>query len=236
MKKVIFLFAALLAVFSGIAAVTAFEGHVVDIKAHVENAIGVTTPEIDFGTVFPEEIRESNINFGLSNSFTAAAQVKVSTVLYKLYWELKPAVAGIAPVYVSGAGNYFQPMSPFLVASDGDPTDANDTFIAPPYGVPTEAAAVQFGAGELNKNIPETGGAPSGDLCDVVHIKFMVPVFDKWYNALTDPGNPAGAIPGILTVGQYVTAQESICGGTATVPSADLGINMKIQVIGFGYH
>lgn len=49
----------------------AFEAHVINVTAKIENALSVTTEAIDFGTVFPQEELEEEINIALSSSFIA---------------------------------------------------------------------------------------------------------------------------------------------------------------------
>jgi len=232
MKRIIFLVAALLTVFSGIAAVSAYEGHMVDVKAHVENAIGVQTYELSFGTVFPQENVETNLTFGLSNSFVDKNQKRVSSLDYKLFYELKPI--GTSGAIDPDGDTYFEPLSPFILLSDGDPSDANDTFEAQPVAVPGVGAAVLVGTGKLTKVIPEPANGPDGDLCDILHFAFKVPVFDKWYNAITDPlPNPYKLI---YANKDYEIKTEKVCGYDVPVPQADLGINLKIQVISINAH
>jgi hypothetical protein len=74
---------------------------------------------------------------------------------------------------------------------------------------------------------------------DYVHLTFSVPVFQGYYNSITDP-TPTNWVYGMLNNGQFVTATENISNGTQTltapVPNADLGIDLKIQVTGFVPH
>jgi len=71
MKKVILIITAIVMVASGVAAVSAYEAHVVNVTAHVENAIktslaaGETTA---FGTVFPQEWHKAHVTVELSGS------------------------------------------------------------------------------------------------------------------------------------------------------------------------
>ncbi len=55
MKKILLGLSALVMVLSGVAMVSAYEAHLINVTAHVENALEVDTTPIDFGTVFPEE-------------------------------------------------------------------------------------------------------------------------------------------------------------------------------------
>jgi len=57
---------------AAVAAVTgmsAFEAHVINVTAHIENALNVDSYGIDFGTVFPQEYEEENFTISLSRSF-----------------------------------------------------------------------------------------------------------------------------------------------------------------------
>lgn len=53
---------------SSVAAVSAFESHLVNVEAHVENALG-TPAAFDFDTVFPEEWLTHEIVVQTSTSF-----------------------------------------------------------------------------------------------------------------------------------------------------------------------
>lgn len=242
MKKVIFIVAALMAVFSGVAAVSAYEGHLVDIKAHVENALGVETDEWDLGTVFPQEIIESDLVFGLSESFLA--QEAVSDVTYKLCWELKPAPLDgegeptiCKPLTFEDAAGaltyYYQPLNPYLeilMSSDGDGIIAG----ADTKAVPAEGQAICWGTGEM-LIIPGTDPL-EGDFCDWVHLKFHVPVFEDYYNSITDAGLQPDWTYSMIDADDYCLVEETICGKTMEVPHADLGINLKIQVTNIVRH
>lgn len=53
----------------------AFEAHVVNVTARIENALGVSTEAIDFGTVFPQEHLAKPLEIQLSRSFMAETDV-----------------------------------------------------------------------------------------------------------------------------------------------------------------
>ena len=55
MKKVVLGLAALVLIVSGVAAVSAYEAHIINVKAKVENALTVGVSRLNYGTVFPEE-------------------------------------------------------------------------------------------------------------------------------------------------------------------------------------
>jgi hypothetical protein len=219
MKKIIFLAAALLAVFSGVAAVSAYEGHVIDVKAHVENAIWVQgeafqnggyESNLNLGTLFPEMSVETDLVFGLSNSFKA--QSAYSTVDYALYWEPKP---------VSGSTT-FKDIWPYMqLKLDGTP-------LAPISASAPIAAPVLITTADLS-----TPSDTNGD----IHFKFTAPVFDYWYNKATDPiSNPvvlsynSGSGYNIVMV-TVTCSQYAPNTFTVPVPNVDLGNNLKIQVM-----
>ena len=156
MKKAVLIVSALLLVVSGVAAVSAYEGHLVDIKAHVENAIGVDTYELDYGIVFPQDEVEMDLMYGLSNSFMDANQTRISSVRYELYWELKPAGDhDPEPLYMS---SYFQPLNPFLDVTFPSPDSGDSINATAAKTVPAVGAAVKFGEGKLLKTIPAIPG------------------------------------------------------------------------------
>ncbi|MFH1956675.1 MAG: vWA domain-containing protein [Patescibacteria group bacterium] len=69
MKKITLGLIALLAVVGGVAAMSAFEAHVINVVAKIENALSVSPEHIDFGTVFPQEELYEPLNISLSQSF-----------------------------------------------------------------------------------------------------------------------------------------------------------------------
>lgn len=227
MKKVIFIFAALMAVFASVAAVSAFEGHAIDIKAHVENAIGVQTYELNYGTSFPQETRETQVTFGLSQSFMA--QNRLSSVDYMLAFELKPASEnGATPPSPLYQTSYFEPLNPFLTVTslNGRTTIGSPTVY---QAIPAVGGYSVIGTGEL-------ASATTLASWECIHFKFSVPVFQGYYNSITDKA-PTNWTYGMLTSGQFNLANETINGQGGTinvvVPNADLGIDFKIQVTGF---
>ena len=53
----------------------AYEAHVINVTAHIENALTVHPDEIAFGTVFPQEYTERDFTVELSTSFLAEDRV-----------------------------------------------------------------------------------------------------------------------------------------------------------------
>lgn len=78
----------------GVVGMSAYEAHVINVTATIENALAVNSYGIDFGTVFPQEnITNQTFNIGLSESFQAAGN-RVDTVAYKLVQKPKTFTLG----------------------------------------------------------------------------------------------------------------------------------------------
>ena len=227
MKKVMLVAFALILVVAGLVSAAAFEGHVVDVRAHVENALWVDPIEINYGNfTFPQESIDRYICIGLTESFVNVNQTRVCDVKYALIWETKP-IEGHDPVPgqleicdPTGSGN-FTDIYPYILLTTGDGSDNQTPF---PMWVPANAVAW----GTLDKCLP--------DNCDTWGLKFDVPVFDLWYNEGTDPATPSG----VLGPDEYCIVEEWVgCDQCpyrwVKVPHADLGNNLKIQVMGYSY-
>jgi hypothetical protein len=70
----------------------AFEAHVINVTAKIENALTVNPDHIDFGTVFPQEYLEKSFTVELSNSFLE--QDRINDVEYKIVQKPKPCPLG----------------------------------------------------------------------------------------------------------------------------------------------
>jgi len=86
MKKLTLIGLTLLIVAGGVAVFSAFEAHIINVTAHIENALTVTPEELAFGTVFPQEYTTKEFTVSLSDSFKA--QTRLADVNYKI--EQKP--------------------------------------------------------------------------------------------------------------------------------------------------
>lgn len=89
------------AIVAGAAAFSAFEAHVVNVTATIENAL--TVPQeltgISFGTVFPQEVLHKNLDVTLSASFLAEG--RVDDVEYMI--RQKPKCGVVVPGTASGS-------------------------------------------------------------------------------------------------------------------------------------
>ena len=149
-KKVILAVIAVVAIVGGIAAFSAFEAHVINVTAHIENALSVDTTPIEFGTVFPQEYLEEEFTINLSSSFLA--EDRVDDVEYVINQKPKPiwpqtidCAESIKHIFqdIYEARDYchdnsqnlnccYLTLCPFLSKTDGDPEDNND-FEEPSY-------------------------------------------------------------------------------------------------------
>ena len=86
-KKIIAAGAMISVVTLSAAMFAAFEAHVVNVTAHIENALAVSPQEVEFGTVFPQEYLEKDFEIELSKSFMDAFysdDQRVQFVNYKI--------------------------------------------------------------------------------------------------------------------------------------------------------
>ena len=108
MKKVLLGLCALVIVLSGVAMVSAYEAHTVNVKVKVENAITCEAPSLglQFGTVFPEEWVTADFDFGVSASFCAwPQQARVFFIDYQIYVLRKVKEEGPPVVYYPWLGD-----------------------------------------------------------------------------------------------------------------------------------
>jgi len=217
MKKLVFsIIIALVLVISGVTTVAAYEGHEVDVRAHVENAIWTETDDLNFGTVFPEEQKESDFWIGLSQSFLD--QTVYSSVQYSLWWEPKPITDPDSqnPALDADNDTYYENIYPYITLD----IDGNTPSTSGQRSISGVKAA---GLGALSTPV---------DTTDNIHLVLNPPVFDGWYNSVTDPKTPSGVLS--LENKDYVVTNETftVADGSVTVgvPKTDLGNILKIQV------
>ena len=100
-KKTLIILASILTVGIGITVMSAFEAHVINVTAHIENALKVMPFEdLNFGTVFPQEHLEKRIWITTSKSFCNSTQRRVLNIDYKIVQKPKcvNSVGEYAPV------------------------------------------------------------------------------------------------------------------------------------------
>ncbi len=76
-KKIILALVALVAVSFGVVGLSAYEAHILNVTANIENSLTVPleTTGMSFGTVFPEEVMYKNFDIQLSSSFLTEPRV-----------------------------------------------------------------------------------------------------------------------------------------------------------------
>ena len=238
-RKAILTLAALLMVVSGVAAVSAYEAHTINVKAHVENAIVVDTEEIDFGIVFPEEVLIEEALICLSTSANESlgdgnVSGNLSSVDYKVFAEYKLLAAGTqedAPQYWTWLGEYL------WVGDENtpDPDCGTDNISGIGWvNVGPEPDATYVWEPNNLLAVPDpmaaevVGFASSLDVtnkCDMLRVMLLTPAFGKSYNPYTD----AFVKPEWF---QKVIADElwPLLDGDGS--GTDLGVDLKIQVTG----
>lgn len=112
---------------AGAAAFSAFEAHVVNVTARIENAL--TVPQelggIGYGTVFPEEVLHKNLDIGLSDSFIDEG--RVDDISYIIRQKPKCGVIEHQSTGPTDATTY---------SSYVQVTDVNGQFVCPGESVP----------------------------------------------------------------------------------------------------
>jgi len=88
-------------VVAGVAMMSAYEAHIINVTAHIEDALKVTPDkELIFGTVFPQEHLEKRLFITTSTSFCDPTQRRVLNIDYKIVQKPKcvDATGKYAPV------------------------------------------------------------------------------------------------------------------------------------------
>ena len=157
---------------------SAFEAHVINVVAQIENALYVHPESRNFGTVFPQEYREMGIFVTFSESFSASDQTRVSKVDYDIKQKPKPRPLfeedigveaarlwchdnypiaeydGNAPEWQEYLTKCYPLLCPYLSKTPAN-LDKNDVGV-PPFHNPFATSSVAHG--KINKN-----GAHVGD-------------------------------------------------------------------------
>ena len=228
MKKAILVVAALLMVVSGIAAVSAYEAHLINVTAHVENALTVDTAAIDFGTVFPQEwlIKDRVIALSTSaNAILGESEGDLLDVDYTVWAEYKVETVGTPPLYYFWMGEWLwvgidslDPVTDLTgwnqVGVEPDITFDPD---ADPWAAPDPMAVATTCTGTLN----------AGNKSDTLRVMLLAPCFHGDYNADTDV-KPAWW-PEPETAEWPLLPQ-----GLDADVGVDMGLDLKIQVTDIG--
>lgn len=98
-KKIFLILISVIAMGGGIIALSAFESQIINVTAHIENALKVlpSTGELSFGTVFPQQHKEKRLFITTSESFCQSTQRRVLNIDYQIVQK---------PKCVDQSGNY----------------------------------------------------------------------------------------------------------------------------------
>ena len=185
MKRLLLVLGAVVIVASGVAAVSAYEGHLINVTAHVENAMKLSTNMVYYGTIFPQEWSTRDIWVKFSQSFCLTTQTRVGHIDYSIWLGWKP----------KDSGGYYPWLGDALYigvdADDAWPTTApvpGDLYPVGPNRPNTKPGAMWvMDGGTLAK------GQIGQNSIDRITIGMDTPVFEGYYNKLTDvPVKPSG--------------------------------------------
>jgi hypothetical protein len=227
MKKVILILAAIVLVASGVAAVSAYEAHVINVKAHVENALTVDTSEVNFGTVFPEEWISVHRSVRLSDSAVSELEDDLVGVNFSFFAEWKECEGENAYFYdvntdtwVGPTANYCNWMPFLYVGWDVNDEATNMTPVGMALAGPPSAQAI-LASGRL-----EDASAHQ------LYISIDVPVFEGSYNPLTDPEpKPSGLDDPTYIIPDGTYRYTDMAKDPLYDPEGqNFGIDLKIQV------
>ncbi len=225
MKKAILILTALVMMASGVAAVSAYEAHIVNVTAHVENAMSVQKDHLTFGTVFPEEWLTDNFTVGVSGSFCSPDQQKAYAIDYAIWVEWKlgnpdPAVVG------SDNNSYYPWLGDALyigIFEDATTVPASINATALTWVGPAPSPGPPGATWLMNSPKPLRKWDPK-NLNDMIVVGLDVPVFEGFYNPLTDPEpKPSGKDDPTWIILKSDTVRYHPDG-------IDLGVDIKIQI------
>jgi len=168
-RKILLCLGASLAVIVSAAAFSAFEAHVINVTAHIENALNVDTTPIEFGTVFPQEYLEKTLTINLSDSFLL--ETNADDVEYiikqkpKCICDFNPTPCPLGEYTPIDYATHQCPIGyhemlslcPFLSKMDGDLEDNNDIGVPSYYqGTSCVTPDPDYAVGRLAKSEDDT--------------------------------------------------------------------------------
>ncbi len=221
-RKIIPILGALVLVVSGVAAVSAYEAHLINVTAHVENALSVNTTAIDFGTVFPQEVLKVHRNIALSESALAEGPAGTTplpgdlmSVDYQVWAECKPNP--------NIPGDFYQWLGEWLwvgIDASQDPTliTGHVRVGAAPTDPCPAAKPILDAAGNTL-----TGTLSGNNTVDMMGVTILTPAFVGYYNELTD--QKPDWFQAVIDAGNWPLLDGDPDG-------TDLGLDLKIQVTG----
>jgi len=113
----------------------AYEAHVINVTAKIENALAISPDEIMFGTVFPQELVLEDLTISLSSSFLAEDRVDDVNYVIKQKPKVRPSDQNSDgdPYKIIYPSEYLNGIVAHEYCLDESPTDSDDP--ADPYYV-----------------------------------------------------------------------------------------------------
>jgi hypothetical protein len=177
---------------SGVAMVSAYEAQTVNVTAHVENALFVSTPDWNagqFGTVFPEEFINKEFIVRMSNSFCQEDQERVLSIDYQIWVDRM----------VKPGGGYFPWLGDALAFSIDGQSGLQDGEEWAWVGDGAARPLLVTSDNLTKRDVDPADGEYDDDL-DYVRVGLDVPVFREYYIFETDEKpKPSGKdIPSVI--------------------------------------
>jgi len=193
MRKAIFVLAALIMLLSSVAAVSAFEAHVINVTAHVENALEVETDNVTFGVMFPQEWDKQHRDIELSDSAKAELAENIDDpkagdlkmVEFKIFAERKvddKIPANHMPDVMIDDVDYYAWLGNWLWVGYPTPEQTDN----PMFELAKWAWVGEPPVGDNLTKGPFFTGNLTDNTTKRLAILFCAPVFDGFYNQHTD--------------------------------------------------
>lgn len=202
--------ATLVLIVAGAGAFSAFEAHVINVTARIENALNVPVRELQFGTVFPQEKLDKTFDVTLSGSFLA--EDRVDDVEYVIRQKPKCGVpipetdpveySSFVQVGEDNRGNFICPegsvelplLCPYLskheLTTDGREQENDSAGIFAFHGLPGPWTLATTIATEVKGRLVKA----AEDITDKWNIDLKVPCFGgncaQDWNAFVQAANP----------------------------------------------
>lgn len=188
-KKILFSLVAVVAVVGGVAAMSAYEAHIINVTAKIENALNVSTKHIEFGTVFPQEkLSSSELTIGLSQSFID--EDRVDDVDYVIKY--KPKVKGDPFAIIPGTEMVAHEYC--LTEEPDNPSNPEDPYYT--YCYPYLCDRIKVTANEEEE--PGHLAKSEQDLFDGYTVDLAVPCFEGMCDQGYDPQVYGDPLPATL--------------------------------------
>jgi len=192
-KKIILGLVAVVVVVGGVAGMSAYEAHVINVTAKIENALSVAVEHIDFGTVFPQEYLVRPLEIALSGSFIE--EDRADDVEYVI--KQKPKPIPVTPPTIDGeigVGEWDEADSISIASSMGTVSVMADTnylyvlFDLVDSNDARTSYSGEVGNDQISINVNPTDGGAWGFPYDLIFETSALSVADGGHHML--PWNP----------------------------------------------